>query len=425
MAGFLNNPRMTGMSNLQSQDPEIAVALENERKRQIDEVVLIASENYASAAVLEATGSVMTNKYAEGYPGRRYYAGCENMDIVERVAIDRLKTLFGADHANVQPVSGAQANMAAYFALLEPGDRAMGMRLDQGGHLTHGSGVNFSGKLYEFAHYGVDPELETIDYDEVARQAVEFRPKLIVAGATAYPRLIDFERFRAIADASGARLLVDMSHIAGLIAGGVHPDPVPFSDVVTSTTHKTLRGPRGALILCTSELRRRIDSAVFPNVQGGPMMHAVAAKAVAFGEALRPEFRAYAARIVENARVLAATLASGGLRIVSGGTDNHLMLVDVRPLGVTGAQAEDALKSAGLVVNKNSIPYDPEPPRTASGIRVGTPAVTSRGMGPPEMEQVGVYIVEALRAVDRPDRRELIRREVAAFAARFEAPGID
>ena len=306
------------MSNLQSQDPEIAAALDNERKRQMDEVVLIASENYASAAVLEVTGSVMTNKYAEGYPGRRYYAGCENMDIVEQAAIDRLKALFGADHANVQPVSGAQANMAAYFALLKPGDRVMGMRLDQGGHLTHGSEVNFSGKLYEFAHYGVDPESETIDYDEVARLADEFRPKLIVAGATAYPRSIDFERFRAIADAAGARLLVDMSHIAGLIAGGVHPDPVPHSDVVTSTTHKTLRGPRGALIMCASKLRRRIDSAVFPNVQGGPMMHAIAAKAVAFGEALRPEFRTYVARVVDNARVLASTLAAGGLRIVSG-----------------------------------------------------------------------------------------------------------
>ena len=411
------------MSNLLSQDPEIAAALENERKRQIDEVVLIASENYASAAVLEATGSVMTNKYAEGYPGRRYYAGCENMDIVEQAAIDRLKALFGADHANVQPVSGAQANMAAYFALLKPGDRVMGMRLDQGGHLTHGSEVNFSGKLYEFAHYGVDPESETIDYDEVARRAAEFRPKLIVAGATAYPRLIDFERFRAIADAAGARLLVDMSHIAGLIAGGVHPDPVPYSDVVTSTTHKTLRGPRGALILCASKLRRRIDSAVFPNVQGGPMMHAIAAKAVAFGEALRPEFRTYAARVVDNARVLASTLASGGLRIVSGGTDNHLMLVDVRPLGMTGAQAETSLKSAGLVVNKNSIPFDPQPPRTGSGIRVGTPAVTTRGMDPTDMEQVGGYILEALRAADRPGKLEIIRLEVAAFTSKFEAPG--
>ena len=411
------------MSNLLTQDPEIAAALENERKRQIDEVVLIASENYASAAVLEATGSVMTNKYAEGYPGRRYYAGCENMDIVEQAAIDRLKALFGADHANVQPVSGAQANMAAYFALLKPGDRVMGMRLDQGGHLTHGSEVNFSGKLYEFAHYGVDPESETIDYEEVARLADEFRPKLIVAGATAYPRLIDFERFRAIADAAGARLLVDMSHIAGLIAGGVHPDPVPYSDVVTSTTHKTLRGPRGALILCASKLRRRIDSAVFPNVQGGPMMHAIAAKAVAFGEALRPEFRTYAARVVDNARVLASTLASGGLRIVSGGTDNHLMLVDVRPLGMTGAQAETSLKSAGLVVNKNSIPFDPQPPRTGSGVRVGTPAVTTRGMGPTDMEQVGGYILEALRAADRLGKLEIIRLEVAAFTSKFEAPG--
>lgn len=415
---------MIGMSDLQTQDPEIAAALENERRRQIDEVVLIASENYASAAVLEATGSVMTNKYAEGYPGRRYYAGCENMDIVEQVAIDRLKELFGAEHANVQPVSGAQANMAAYFALLKPGDRVLGMRLDQGGHLTHGSDVNFSGKLYEFIHYGVDPETETIDYDEVARLAAEFQPRLIVAGATAYPRKIDFERFRAIADSAGARLLVDMAHIAGLIAGGVHPDPVPFADVVTGTTHKTLRGPRGALILCGSKLRRRIDSAVFPNVQGGPMMHAIAAKAVAFGEALRPEFRAYVAGVVDNAQALASALAAGGLRIVSGGTDNHLMLVDVRPLGMTGAQAEDALKSAGLVVNKNSIPFDPQPPRIASGIRVGTPAVTTRGMGTADMEHVGGYIVEALRAMDQPDRQEAIRLDVAAFASKFKAPGI-
>ena len=412
------------MSDLQTQDPEIAAAIASERQRQIDEIVLIASENYASAAVLEATGSVMTNKYAEGYPGRRYYAGCENMDIVEQAAIDRLKALFGAEHANVQPVSGAQANMAAYFALLKPGERVLGMRLDQGGHLTHGSDVNFSGKLYEFVHYGVDPETETIDYDEVARLAAEYRPKLIVAGATAYPRKIDFERFRAIADSAGARLLVDMAHIAGLIAGGVHPDPVPYADVVTSTTHKTLRGPRGALILCGSKLRRRVDSAVFPNVQGGPMMHAIAAKAVAFGEALRPEFRAYVSRVVDNAQALASALAAGGLRIVSGGTDNHLMLVDVRPLGMTGAQAEDALKSAGLVVNKNSIPFDPEPPRITSGIRVGTPAITTRGMGSADMEQVGGYIVEALRAMDRPDRQEAIRLDVAAFASKFEAPGV-
>ena len=415
---------MIGMPILHSQDPEIAAALDNERKRQIEEVVLIASENYASAAVLEATGSVMTNKYAEGYPGRRYYAGCENMDVVEQVAIDRLKTLYGADHANVQPVSGAQANMAAYFALLKPGDRVMGMRLDQGGHLSHGSEVNFSGKLYEFVHYGVDPESETIDYDEVARLAAEFEPKLIVAGATAYPRKIDFERFREIADSAGARLLVDMAHIAGLVAGGVHPDPVPYSDVITSTTHKTLRGPRGAVIMCTSKLRRRIDSAVFPNVQGGPMMHAIAAKAVAFGEALRPEFRTYAARVVDNAQALSSTLAAGGLRIVSGGTDNHLMLVDVRPLGMTGAQAEICLKSAGIVVNKNAIPFDPEPPRISSGIRVGTPAVTTRGMGTTDMEQVGGYILDALRSSDAPDKQEVIRRQVAAFASKFEAPGV-
>ena len=415
---------MIDVPELQSQDPEIAAALENERQRQIDEIVLIASENYASAAVLEATGSVMTNKYAEGYPGRRYYAGCENMDTVEQLAIDRLKTLFGAEHANVQPVSGAQANMAAYFALLKPGDRVLGMRLDQGGHLTHGSEVNFSGKLYEFAHYGVDPESETVDYDEVARLAAEFQPKLIVAGATAYPRKIDFERFREVADSAGARLLVDMAHFAGLVVGGVHPDPVPHADVVTSTTHKTLRGPRGALIMCGTKLKRRIDSAVFPNVQGGPMMHVIAAKAVAFGEALRPEFRSYAARIVDNAQALASTLAAGGLRIVSGGTDTHLMLVDVRPLGMTGAQAETCLKSAGIVVNKNSIPFDPQPPRITSGIRVGTPAVTTRGMGPADMEQVGGFILEALGAEDSPDKRDAIRHEVAAFASKFDAPGV-
>ncbi len=412
------------MSSLEIQDREVASAIAAERERQTGELALIASENYASAAVLEATGSVMTNKYAEGYPGRRYYAGCENMDAVERIAIDRLKRLFGAQHANVQPVSGAQANMAAFFALLKPGDRVMGMRLDQGGHLTHGSGVNFSGKLYEFAHYGVDRETEQIDYEALAREAERFRPKLIIAGATAYSRLIDFGKFREIADAAGSRLLVDVAHVAGLIAGGVHPNPVPHADVVTSTTHKTLRGPRGALAMCTEELARRLDAAVFPNVQGGPMMHSIAAKAVAFGEALRPEFRAYAAAVVDNARALAASLTSGGLRIVSGGTDNHMMLVDLRPLSVTGAQAQSVLQEAGLVVNKNAIPYDPEPPMVTSGIRVGVPAVTTRGMGAADMERIGGYVLDALNAAGSPGRLRSIRQEVAAFASQFPAPGI-
>ncbi len=412
------------MSGLELQDPEVASAVAEERSRQLNELVLIASENYASAAVLEATGTVMTNKYAEGYPGRRYYAGCENMDSVERIAIERLKRLFGAEHANVQPVSGAQANMAACFALLGPGDRVLGMRLDQGGHLTHGSPVNYSGKLYEFAHYGVDPDTELIDYEDLARRADQFRPKLIIAGATAYSRLIDFGKFRSIADSSGSRLMVDMAHIAGLVAGGVHPDPVPFADIVTSTTHKTLRGPRGAFALSVGELSRRLDSAVFPNVQGGPMMHAITAKAVAFGEALRPEFRSYAAAIVENARVLAAALANGGLRIVSGGTDNHMMLVDLRPLSLTGAQAEDALKEAGLVVNKNTIPYDPQPPRVASGIRIGVPAVTTRGMRRAEMERVGGYVLDALNKAGDPVGLRRIRKAVSEFASGFPAPGI-
>ncbi|MEX0762604.1 MAG: serine hydroxymethyltransferase [Dehalococcoidia bacterium] len=412
------------MSVLARQDPEIAQAIANERARQRDELVLIASENYASAAVLEATGSVLTNKYAEGYPGRRYYAGCENVDVVERLAIDRAKQLFNAEHANVQPHSGAQANMAAYFALLKPGDRIMGMRLDQGGHLTHGSKVNFSGKLYEFGHYGVDPETEAIDYDDVARIAREFRPRLIVAGATAYPRLIDFKRFREIADEVGALLMVDMAHVAGLVAGDAHPSPVPYSDVVTSTTHKTLRGPRGAMVLTTKDLARKIDSAVFPNVQGGPQMHAIAGKAVAYGEALKPEFKRYSAAIVENAQALASALGAGGLRIVSGGTDNHLMLVDTRSVNLTGKQAEEALNAAGVVVNKNAIPNDPQPPMVSSGIRVGTPSVTTRGMTAGDMEQVAGYILDALRAHESPEKLSAIRSQVAQFAGEFPVPGI-
>jgi len=412
------------MLALTRQDPEVAAAIDADIRRQREELVLIASENYASAAVLEATGSVMTNKYAEGYPGRRYYAGCENVDVVERLAQDRAKHLFGAEHANVQPHSGSTANMAAYFALLKPGDRVLGMRLDQGGHLTHGAKVNFSGKLYEFASYGVDRETELIDYDEVARAAREFKPKIIVAGATAYPRIIDFPKFREIAEDSGAHLMVDMAHISGLIAGGVHPSPFPHASVVTTTTHKTLRGPRGAAIFSRLDLAKAIDSAVFPNIQGGPLMHVVAAKAVAFAEALRPEFKAYAAQIVENARALATALNAGGLRVVSGGTDNHLMLVDMTPLQLTGQEAEDALRNAGIIVNKNAIPYDPRPPRVASGVRIGTPAVTSRGMKTADMTRIAELILEALRASGKPEELTRIRARVGVFAGHFAVPGV-
>jgi glycine hydroxymethyltransferase len=366
----------------------------------------------------------MTNKYAEGYPGRRYYGGCEHVDVIERLAIDRARTLFGAEHANVQPHSGSQANMAAYFALLQPGDRILGMRLDQGGHLTHGSKVNFSGKLYEFAHYGVDRESERIDYDDVERIAHEFKPKLIVAGATAYPRVIDFPRFRQIADEVGAYLMVDMAHIAGLVAGGAHPSPVACSDIVTSTTHKTLRGPRGAFVLSKSEHAKKLDSAVFPNTQGGPFMHVIAAKAVGFGEAMMPDFATYARDIVANAWALAAALATGGLRLVSGGTDNHLILVDVRPLKMTGKRADEALNAAGLAVNKNAVPYDPEPPTVTSGIRLGTAAVTSRGMGVSDMEQVAGFILEALRAAGSAEDLAAIRTRINRFATAFPAPGL-
>ena len=386
------------MSAVATIDPEIKRIIENEEKRQREQLVMIASENYTSAAVLEATGSVLTNKYAEGYPGRRYYAGCENVDISEQLAIDRAKELFGADRTNVQPHSGSQANMAAFFALAAPGDRIMGMSLDHGGHLTHGSPVNFSGKLYEFGHYGVDPDSEALDYDEVQRQAEAFRPSVIIAGYTAYPLTIDFKRFREIADSVGAALLVDMAHIAGLIAGGAHPSPVGLADIVTTTTHKTLRGPRGAMALMTKDLARKYNSAVFPNMQGGPMQHVIAAKAVAFREAMRPEFKDYAHQIVQNAKALASGLSAGGLRIVAGGTENHLMLVDTRPLGLTGRDAEAALIAAGLVVNKNAIPFDPEPPMVTSGVRIGTPALTSRQLNVTDMEQVAGYILEALRA---------------------------
>jgi glycine hydroxymethyltransferase len=413
------------MSAIATFDPEIAQVIENEQRRQRDQLVMIASENYTSAAVLETGGSVLTNKYAEGYPGRRYYAGCENVDVSEQLAIDRAKELFGAVHANVQPHSGSQANMAAFFTLASPGDRVMAMSLDHGGHLTHGSPVNFSGKLYEFGHYGVDPDTEALDYDAVQAQAEEFKPAVIIAGYTAYSITIDFKRFREIADSVGAALLVDMAHIAGLIAGEAHPSPVEYADIVTSTTHKTLRGPRGAMALTTQELRRKYNSAVFPNMQGGPMEHAIAGKAVAFKEAMQPEFKNYAHQIVQNAKALASGLSAGGLRIVAGGTENHMMLVDTRPIGLTGRDAEAALIAAGLVVNKNAIPFDPESPMVTSGIRIGTPALTSRGLGAADMENVGGYILEALKAHDDESTLSNLGVEVAKFASKFPVPGLD
>lgn len=413
------------MSSVAAFDPEISSVIEKEQRRQRDQLVMIASENYTSAAVLEVTGSVLTNKYAEGYPGRRYYAGCENVDVGEQLAIDRAKELFGAEHANVQPHSGSQANMAAFFALAKPGDRIMGMSLDHGGHLTHGSPVNFSGKLYEFGHYGVDADSEALDYDQVQAQAEEFKPAIIIAGYTAYPMTIDFKRFKEIADSVGAALHVDMAHIAGLIAGGAHPSPIEYADIVTTTTHKTLRGPRGAMALTTKDLARKYNSAVFPNMQGGPMEHSIAAKAVAFKEALQPEFKTYAAQIVQNAKALASGLSAGGLRIVAGGTENHMMLVDTRPLGLTGRDAEAALIASGLVVNKNAIPFDPEPPMVTSGIRIGTPAITSRGLNVADMETIAGYILESLNAHDDESKLKNLATEVAKFASRYPVPGLD
>jgi glycine hydroxymethyltransferase len=412
------------MSVLSVQDPEVAKAIGRDERRLVDELVLIASENYASAAVREATGSVLTNKYAEGYPGRRYYAGTENVDRVEILAQERAKELFGADHVNVQPHSGSQANMAAYFAILEPGDVVLGMRLDQGGHLTHGSPVNFSGRFYDFASYGVERETELIDFAEVESLAKELKPKIIVCGATAYPRTIDFERFKEIADEVGAVLVADIAHIAGLIVGGVHPSPIPYADIVTTTTHKTLRGPRGAMIMCKEEYRRKIDSAVFPRMQGGPMMHVIAAKAVAFKEALQPEFKIYARTIVENARTLSDALSKRGLRIVSGGTDNHLMLVDLTPLGITGKVAQDGLRETGIITNKNAIPFDQEKPMVTSGLRLGTPALSSREMGIHEMETVAGFIMEGLSAIDDSARLSNLRRRIAEFARQYPAPGV-
>ena len=411
-------------SALAAVDPEVAEAVRDEQRRQRLGLEMIASENYTSAAVLEAVGSVLTNKYAEGYPGARYYGGCEFVDVVEDLARERAKQLFGADHANVQPHAGAQANMAAYFALLNVGDTVMGLRLDQGGHLTHGSPVNFSSKLYNFVSYGVERESETIDYDEMARLAREHRPKLIVTGATAYPRIIDFARCREIADEVGALLMVDMAHFAGLVAAGVHPSPVPSADIVTSTTHKTLRGPRAAFILCREQYAGQVDKAVFPGAQGGPLMHVIAGKAVAFKEAMTPEFQAYGRQVVENATVLAEELARGGCRIVTGGTDTHLMLVDVTPKKMSGRKAERLLGDAAITVNRNTIPYDPRPPRQGSGIRVGTPALTTRGMGTEEMRRIAAWIT---RVLDHPDDEAVttaVRAEVEELAQQYPVPGI-
>jgi glycine hydroxymethyltransferase len=411
-------------SALDQVDPEVAAAVHLEEQRQRLKLEMIASENYCSAAVMEAVGSVLTNKYAEGYPGHRYYGGCEYVDIAENLARDRAVELFGAEHANVQPHAGAQANMAAYFALLEPGDTAMGLNLAQGGHLTHGLAANFSGKLYNFVPYGVDRETEQLDYDAIRQTAKECAPKLIVTGATAYPRTIDFPRFREIADEAGAMLMVDMAHIAGLVAAGVHPSPVPYADIVTSTTHKTLRGPRSAFILCREALAQRVDRAVFPGMQGGPLMHVIAAKAVAFHEAMQPEFRAYQQQVVENARVLSEELERGGLRIVSGGTDTHLVLVDVSTKGLSGRKAERALDAAGITVNKNTIPFDTRSPTIASGIRVGTPALTTRGFGTQEIRQTARWIIEVLDNSDDPSVGESVRHEVESLADQYPVPGI-
>ena len=413
------------MSRLAEQDPEIARALQLEDQRQRESIVLIAAENYASQAVLETQSSVMNNKYAEGYPGRRYYGGCEHVDVVERLAIQRAGELFGAEHVNVQPHSGAQANMCAYFAVLEPGDKVMGMQLDHGGHLTHGASVNFSGKLYEFVPYGVDRETETIDYDEVARLAREHRPKLIVAGCSAYPPGPGLSRFRAIADEVDALLLVDMAHIAGLVAGGAHPSPLPHAQLVTSTTQKSLRGPRGGFILSTTELARKVDFAVFPYTQGGPFMHVIAAKAVCFGEALSPDFSKYASQIVANARTLASEMSEAGFRLVSNGTDNHLMLVDLTPLGITGQESETALEKVGIIANKNAIPFDTKPPRVASGLRLGTPAITSRGFDEAAVKEVARLIIKTLTNMQDESVHRQVGEEVKELTGRFPVPGLD
>ena len=410
---------MSDYRSLKAVDPELHRAIAGERLRQNTQLELIASENFVSRAVLEAAGSVLTNKYAEGYPGRRYYGGCEFVDTAERLAIERARQLFGAEHTNVQPHSGSQANMAVYFSVLEPGDTLMGMDLASGGHLTHGHRLSYSGRDFRVVAYGVDRETETIDFEEVARVAREHRPKLIVCGASAYSRIIDFERFRQVADESGALVMADIAHIAGLVASGLHPSPVPHCHFVTTTTHKTLRGPRGGLVLCEERFAKKIDRAVFPGIQGGPLMHIIAAKAVAFKEALSEEFRRYQEQIVRNAAAMAARLEAKGYRIVSSGTDNHLFLLDVAASGLTGKVAEKALDAAGITVNKNTIPFDPNPPLVASGIRIGTPAVTSREMEETEMELIADLIAQVLERSEDEAVRASVRRRVAELCDRF------
>ncbi|MFN2463753.1 MAG: serine hydroxymethyltransferase [Candidatus Dormibacteria bacterium] len=405
--------------SLAETDPEVFSLIEQETDRQKTKLELIASENFVSRAVLEAAGSVLTNKYAEGYPGRRYYGGCEFVDEIEQLAIDRVKQLFGADHANVQPHSGAQANTAVYFAALQPGDTILGLALPHGGHLTHGHALNFSGRYFHVEPYEVEMETEVLDYDKLRERARAIKPRMIVAGASAYPRTLDFEAFGSIAREVGALLFVDMAHIAGLVAAGLHPSPVPHADFVTSTTHKTLRGPRGGIILCTAEWQKKIDSAVFPGIQGGPLEHIIAAKAVAFKEALTSDFKEYQGRILSNASALARALAISGLRLVAGGTDTHLVLADVTTVGLTGKQSETLLDEAGITVNKNTIPFDQNSPMVASGIRVGTPAVTTRGMGQAEMETIGALVVEVLRNPDDRDSRERVASQVRELCSRF------
>ncbi len=407
------------MSELKETDTEVYSAIKGEEERELTKIVLIASENYVSQSVLEAQGSVFTNKYAEGYPHRRYYGGCEFADQVEALAIDRAKKLFGAEHVNVQPHSGSSANMAVYFSVLQPGDTILGMGLAHGGHLTHGASVSFSGTLYQSFSYGVDKKTELIDYDELERLAVEHKPKMIVAGYSAYSRVLDFPRFRKIADKVGAYLMADVAHIAGLIAAGAHPSPIAHADFVTTTTHKTLRGPRGGMIMCKEKFAKAVDKQIFPGIQGGPLMHVIAAKAVAFKEALLPEFKEYQNQVKKNAKALAARLTADGFRIVSGGTDNHLMLVDLTPKNITGRDAETALDVAGITCNKNSIPYDQKSPVTTSGIRLGTPIVTTRGMREPEMKVVGDLICETLANIGSPEKLVGIRARTKAFCSKY------
>jgi glycine hydroxymethyltransferase len=410
---------MENKAKLSEVDPEIYRAIGDETGRQEDGLELIASENFVSPAVLEAMGSTLTNKYAEGYPGKRYYGGCEFVDVAENLAIARAKAIFGADHVNVQPHSGSQANMAAYMALMQVGDAMLALDLNSGGHLTHGAPFNFSGKLYKVVHYGLSRQTETIDFDQVQALAKQHRPKVIVVGASAYPRVFDFDRFREIADSCGAALVVDMAHIAGLIAAGIHPSPIPVAEIVTTTTHKTLRGPRGGMILCKEQYAKAVNSQIFPGIQGGPLMHVIAAKAVAFKEAQAPAFKDYQRQIVANAKALAEALKSAGLRLCSGGTDNHLMLVDLRPKSINGKLAEEALGKAGITVNKNVIPFDPEKPTVTSGIRIGTPAVTTRGMREAEMAEIGKLIGEALDHAQDEGVLSRIRGKVLQMAGQF------